>query len=281
MGMKTQSFPARLLVFTGSAALLSALASGLGIGVPGVYRDNAFVRTAWLANDWVTLAVVLPALILSVYLSFKKSKLAQMVWTGLMAYLVYNYAFYLFGAAFNKLFLLYVLVVICGLYSLLLLVQHTCALNIPLSTYSRRYAMAYLLVIGLMLIGVETPPIFAFINTGRLPAIIPQTGHPTAIVYALDLTLVVPSCLIAVHGLWHRRYWAATVATIMLVKGAAYGLVLVAGTLLLASGGVARDPLLAFYILITLGGLAGLAAIGKAIKGAVHLATKKKAIPMS
>jgi hypothetical protein len=32
----------------------------------------------------------------------------MLIWLGLLAYALYNYAFYLFGAAFNALFLVYV-----------------------------------------------------------------------------------------------------------------------------------------------------------------------------
>lgn len=274
MGMNVQKEYKPLQILSFVAVLLAALATIVGTGFSAVYRDNDFVRTAWLANDWVTMAFVLPSLLLIIFAAGRGSKMALLVWPGMAAFLVYNYAFYLFAAAFNKLFLVYILLVVTSLYSLITLWKKVAAQSWHISPGARRYTMAYLLLIGLMLVLVEVPPILSFIYTGQLPPVIAQTGHPTASVYALDLTFIVPACLGAVYGLWQKRSWAVLLAAIMLVKGAAYGLVLVAGTLLLAARKVAQDPLLPFYILITTGGIAGLVAMGRVLKNE-HMHTEK------
>lgn len=56
--------PARLL----SAAIAGAmaLAAGAGLLVDGLYRDIAWIRLVWLANDLVTLFVAVPLLVLGV-----------------------------------------------------------------------------------------------------------------------------------------------------------------------------------------------------------------------
>jgi hypothetical protein len=92
-------------------AILAAVASAVGLLAGGVYRDNAFVAAGWHGNDLVTLVAVVPALAASLILSGRGSHRARLVGLGLLAYMLYNYAFYLFGAAFNRLFLLYVLLV--------------------------------------------------------------------------------------------------------------------------------------------------------------------------
>jgi hypothetical protein len=63
--------------------------------------DNAFVKSAWLADDIITLFALVALLITATYLSNKGSEQWLMVWIGLMGYVFYNFAFYLFGAAFN------------------------------------------------------------------------------------------------------------------------------------------------------------------------------------
>lgn len=276
MNFQKEHKPLQMMSFL--AVLFAALATIVGISLNTVYHDNDFVRTAWLANDWVTLAFVLPALLLIIFAAGRGSTMALLVWPGMAAYLVYNYAFYLFGAAFNKLFLVYILIVVTSLYSLVMLWKKAAAQSWQISTGARRYSMAYLLLIGLMLVLVEVPPIVSFIYSGKQPPIIAQTGHPTAIVYALDLTFIVPACIGAVYGLWQKQNWAVPLATIMLVKGTAYGLVLVSGTLLLAARSVAQDPLLPFYILITTGGIAGLVAMGRAVQKEHRQAAKPSVI---
>ena len=88
-------------------AILAALTSIGGLLRPDLYRDNLFVKTTWLGNDAVTLFIAVPILIAALVYSAKGSSKGQLIWMGMLDYMLYNYAFYLFGAAFNVFFLLY------------------------------------------------------------------------------------------------------------------------------------------------------------------------------
>ena len=90
------------------AAILTALAATAGLFIPGLYQDSEYLITVWQGNDWVTLIVVVPALLITLYLSEQGSIKAWLIWMGLLLYLFYNYAFYLFATAFNAVFLAYV-----------------------------------------------------------------------------------------------------------------------------------------------------------------------------
>ena len=46
----------------------AAFASLAGLFVPHLYNDKQFVQTAWYGNDWVTLVVVVPSLIVTIAL---------------------------------------------------------------------------------------------------------------------------------------------------------------------------------------------------------------------
>ncbi|HHY46565.1 MAG TPA: hypothetical protein GX506_04605 [Firmicutes bacterium] len=48
----------------------------------------------WFGNDLVTLSVALPLLVGALVLSMKGSHRAQLVWFGILDYMLYNYAFY-------------------------------------------------------------------------------------------------------------------------------------------------------------------------------------------
>jgi hypothetical protein len=88
-------------------AVLAAAASAGGLLLPGLYRDNAFVQTTWLGNDAVTLFLAVPILVTALVFARRGSLRAQLIWLGALDYMLYNYAFYLFGAAFNAFFLIY------------------------------------------------------------------------------------------------------------------------------------------------------------------------------
>lgn len=246
------------------AAMLAIVAWAIGLFGHHIYLDNDFVQTVWQANDLVTLFTAFTTAALVLFTT--KTATIQLLWAGLLSYLIYTYAFYLFGAAFNSLFLVYVGVILASLVALLALLVGLPVRQFSLPTALARFMGGYLFLIALMLVVVELPPAVGFIFTGALPDIVLKTAHPTSVVYALDLTLVVPTCLVATVWLWQQKPWGVVLAAIMLVKSVAYGLVLCAGTLLLAYRGIDHDPLLPFYVFITLGGLVGSVSLWRTLR---------------
>jgi hypothetical protein len=96
---------------------------------------------------------------------------------------------------------------------------------------------------------VEIKECVAFIMSGRTPEV------PT-LIFALDLSTVVPTTILAAILLLKNRPWGNVVAMMVLVKAFAYGLVLVTGSLLINTSGVGHfDPLLPFYAFLVVGGL--------------------------
>ena len=89
-------------------AVLALMASSGGLFMETLYRDNTFIRAAWRGNDVVTLVAAVPAMLFALYRSRKGSARAHLLWLGSLGYMLYNYIFYLYGAAFNVFFLLYV-----------------------------------------------------------------------------------------------------------------------------------------------------------------------------
>lgn len=240
------------------ATILSALVAAAGLFGPSIYRDNAFVQTAWQGNDWVTLLVAVPSLLVVLWLVRKGKDKATLVYTGLLGYLVYNYAFYLFGAVYNPLFLAYVLIFATSLYALIMALAALPDYRFHLHNKASGWIAAYMMMIVLVLGMVEIIPNIRYLMSGAIPETITLTGHPTAVVYALDLSLVVPVSLIAIVLLLRKRSWGYILTVIMLVKGAAYGLVLMVNTILLNIRGTGEDNLFPFYVFIILGGASGL-----------------------
>jgi hypothetical protein len=90
-----------VLILSATVTLLTAVASAGGLLINNLYRDNDFVKQAWRSNDIVTLFIAVPLLIISIFLSQKGSQRWLLIRIGLLGYIFYNFAFYLFGAAFN------------------------------------------------------------------------------------------------------------------------------------------------------------------------------------
>lgn len=171
----------------------------------------------------------------------------------MLAYMFYNYAFYVFGAVFNPFFLLYVAVFSLSFFALLFSLPRLDIVTLTQRlhpTVPVRWVSGFLLFLVVVLGGVELSQVLGTLVSGRTPQ------SPT-LIYALDLSWVMPLMVLGAVWLWQRRPWGYVLATILMLKSMAYGLALVAMTAFVAGFSLTGfwDPLLPFYALITVGSL--------------------------
>ncbi|HLF89726.1 MAG TPA: hypothetical protein VI451_12310 [Anaerolineales bacterium] len=222
-------------------AMLAALASAGGLLLKDLYRDNLFVTSAWKGNDIITLFVAVPILVAAMIFARRGSLKAQLVWMGALDYMLYNYAFYLFGAAFNWFFLLYVVLLGLSIFALILGLIDLDVNGISQQVRARtpvKWIAAYMSFVAVGLTVIYVSQSLGFIFTGEVPAIVERTGHPTSVVFALDLTLLVPFLALGAIWILGRKPWGFVLAGISTVKGPLYTLVLTAGSLWAANAGV-------------------------------------------
>lgn len=222
-------------------AILAALASAGGLLLPGLYRDNLFVTSAWKGNDLVTLLLAVPLLVLALLWSTRGSQRALLLWLGLLDYILYNYAFYLFAASFNWFFLIYVALFGLSIFALIFGLVGLDASAVRRS-FSPRAALSwvagYMLLVAIGLSLVYLAQSINFIVTGQLPGIVTNTGHPTSIVFALDMTLVIPFFALGAVWLLQRKPWGYVLAGLSTIKGPLYMLVLTVDSLWASRAGV-------------------------------------------
>lgn len=225
--------PARPLISLSIGLItLMTLASCAGLIVEDLYRDNAMVSNGWFGNDLVTLFVATPLLLWSTALA-PRLRRARVVWLGMLAYVLYNFAFYLFGAAFNPLFLVYAalvsgagLALIGGLAAL----ERSPHPFVPAPSRALSavafYTGGVALLLGLFWVAVTIQAIVQ----GTVPAMVTATDTHTNVTAALDLTLVVVPGLIVAWWLRTGQRWGYVGAVIWNAKGAAYMAALTAAT---------------------------------------------------
>ncbi len=221
-----------------------ALASALGLLVEPLYRDNLLVSSGWRGTDLITLAVAVPLLVTAAARAARGDAHADLVWLGLLDYALYNYLFYLFGAAFNGAFLLYVAIVIAATSGLVFGL-----VNLDVSGMAGRFdartpVRGVALFLGLLALGLggfHVALAASFLVSGAPPALLHSISHPTNVIAALDLWLVVTPSLLAAVWLWRRQPWGVVLAVILTVKGAVYMAALSAATLNAARAGALDD----------------------------------------
>lgn len=243
---------------------LMAVQSGVGVVAPSVYRDSGWVTAAWYGNDLVTLLVAVPLLAWSLDATRRGSLRAELVWYAMLGYAVYTYAYYLFGAALNAFFPVYVALFALPVFALILALGRidagAVASRFAAST-PRRWVAAYMLFTGVGLALAWTAQWAAYAFAGMVPSI---GVEPFQLVAAMDLTFLVLWFIVGAILLLRGSAWGFLVAPIIIVKGATYTLVLTTGSAIAAlrgvEGSLEQIPVWAAWTLV--GAVAGWALLG-------------------
>ena len=242
-------------VVSAIVATASVVASVGGLSIKDLYQDDTSWATAALrGGDLVTLVVAVPTLVVAMVLASRGSSRARLVWIGALAYTVYNFAFYVFGAAFNDLFLVHVVAFSSSIFALILTMTNMDASTIAVGYRARmpvRAVAALLILVGVVFATLWSVLSISYAVSGSLSlGAAPLQGMH--LVFAIDLSLMVPGMVLAGVLLWRRRPWGFVMGTAMSVFGAIYQLNLAAAGWFQANAGVEGvkriDPVGAVFI---------------------------------
>jgi hypothetical protein len=211
--------PEGWLWLTVPIAILLAMAAGGGIFIPGLYRDNPNIAAQAVGQDYVSLAVVLPTLLISAMLSRRGSAHAWLIWLGAVVYLVYSYVVMAFAIRFNPLFLVYIALLGCSLYALIgglgtldmAGIQARFTPNAPVKAVS-----IYLAVVVILFYRLWLSEIVPALATGELPQSVQDDETPTNAVHVVDMAWLLPACAITAVSLWRKQPLGYTLAGVML-----------------------------------------------------------------
>ncbi|NDL66953.1 hypothetical protein [Anaerotalea alkaliphila] len=166
----------------------------------GVYRHMpAEVAIQGIAQDWVTLLVGIPLLVLGLGWAWKGSLKGRLVLAGTLGYFLVTYLFYLMMAMYNALFLVYVVLLGASFFALALVLLSFDLDRLELG-FGRKppvgLAGGFLIVnsvnIGLLWLSVVVPPL---LDGSLYPK---DLGHSTTlVVQGLDLALLLPLSFLA------------------------------------------------------------------------------------
>ncbi len=242
-------------------AILAAFVSFGGLFMDKLYHDNDLVVAAWQGNDIVTLFLVVPVMLLSLAFLKKSPVMARLFWMGCLWYMIYNYMFYMFGAAFNVFFLLYIAIFTLSSYTFIFALIQTNAIAISKSFLDRtpvKWISGFMIFFAGLLCTLWMVMSLSFVFTGIVPQSILQTDHPTGVVFAVDLSLLTPSLFFSAVLLWKKRPWGYVLSAIVLVKATAYGLVLLIMSVVTFIKQGLVDPFIVLWSILTLGCLLSL-----------------------
>ena len=200
-------------------AILLVIAAGGGVFMSSLYRDNPSMLAQAIGQDFISLVVVLPTLIISAVFASRGSPRARLVWVGAMAYLVYTYASFAFDIRFNSLFLVYVALLGCSLYALI--GEFSSANMAGMKEYFTektpvKAVSVYLAVIAFLFYFTWLSEIVPALIAGQIPQNIQESGTPSNAVYVLDMACILPAFAIAAITLWRKKNLGYTLAGTLL-----------------------------------------------------------------
>jgi hypothetical protein len=212
-------------VLSAILALLVAVAAAAGLWIDGLYQDPDPLAAMYRGYDLIALLVVAPLLAVTLLPSLRHRTRVRLVWTGLLAFCVYNYALYVFGTAFSAAFLVHVAIFTLAVYALVLALAH-----LDVTAVSGRFSpRTPVRVVGVILLGLGVSlgamwvvSALRFAVTGEIPVEASRLTVPittTHLGYVLDLSLLVPAYVLAAVLLWRRAPWGYVLAPTLLVAG--------------------------------------------------------------
>jgi hypothetical protein len=214
----------------------------LGLIFQGQYRDAEWIKAAWFGNDWVTLVVAVPLLVVAIVFAARGSIQGLLLWLGLLGYAVYNYAYYMFGVALNAFFPLYVAAIVLSVVALILALSQIDVAVVAASFRPKapvRMIGGYVAFLGIALGSVWLMMWAAFAFAGRATPVQPEAFK---LVAALDLSIMATLLTFGGVLLWRRRGWGYIVAAIAGIQGSLYLLVLSVNSSVAIHRGLANAP---------------------------------------
>jgi hypothetical protein len=186
----------------------------------GLYRHmSADVAVQGIAQDYVTLFIGIPLLILATCLARRGSLRGRFLLAGTLGYFLVTYLFYLIMAMYNAMFLVYVLLMGCSFFALALTMMSLDAGVLPAAFHPSapvKLAGGFLLFnaasIGLLWLSVVVPPL----ADGTLyPKALEH--YTTLVVQGMDLGLLLPLAAVTGVLLMRKRPYGYLLGPVYLV----------------------------------------------------------------
>ncbi len=196
------------LWITFPVAILLTIAAGGGVFISGLYRDRPYFVAQALGQDLISLAVVLPTMIVSAILANRGSPRARLVWLDGLVYLVYSYAIAAFDVSFNSMFLVYIALLGCSLYALIggLVTLDMAGIKACFTEKTPVMAVSiYLAVLAVLFYFLWLSETLPALVAGKIPQSIQDNGTPTNAVHVLDMAWILPAFGITAVSLWRKQ----------------------------------------------------------------------------
>lgn len=187
----------------------------------GLYKNDSYSMAAQaIAQDYVTLFIGIPFLLVSLVLARKKQLKGRLLLTGVVGYFLYTYTSYAFLSMYNELFLIYVAAMSVSFFAFILCVTGFDLEALKQAFHSKTpvkfiggFQIFLAFVIFMMWIGRIVPSLAA----GAVPMGLEH--YTTLVIQALDLGIIVPTAALSGVLIIKRKPIGYLLSSVIIIKG--------------------------------------------------------------
>ncbi len=230
-------------------AVSLAAASIFGAFAPATYlRDAPSIGAQGMGQDLVDLFLVVPLLILSLIFMLRGSRAAFTMHGGTVFYILYSFFIYSFGVHFNRLFLLYCLILGVSLYAFLLFMCELSGRDVQ-GWYDEKLPVratgGFLILIAALFSFLWLKDIVPATLNDSVPKSVSEFNLLVNPVHVLDLAIALPGLVIAALLLMKRHRLGFILAPVFLVFIIILAVALIGMVTMLKIKGMSDDTSLA------------------------------------
>ncbi|GAB4534001.1 MAG: hypothetical protein Kow0063_16710 [Anaerolineae bacterium] len=161
----------------------------------GLYRfDTLFIGAGYKGQDAVALFIGIPLLVTSIVLYRRGTVSGQLLLTGTLGYFLYLYASMALGAAYNRLFLVYIVLFSASLFAFVQVFSSVDLASVASQISAglpRRGLAIFMFAAGFVTLVVWCAPLVVALIRGGPPD--RMDSYTTMVTYALDLAIITPA----------------------------------------------------------------------------------------
>jgi hypothetical protein len=210
----------------------------------GLYRnDTLFSAGTFRGTDAVTLVITVPLLVIAFVIYRRGTLLGRLMLVSVLSWFLYNGASMSLGAAYNSLFLAYIVLFSASLFAFMMVFS---SIDLPtlaacLSPNTPRLGLViFLFIAGLAPLGLWLSDVIGSLVQGKAPELL--ATYTTPVTYTIDLGVIVPVVFIAGVLVLRRSSLGYLLALIMLVLLAMTGLAVIGQTVAQINTGIVFGP---------------------------------------
>ena len=244
----------QITVLTIIMLVFLSVASFFGFFVDITYaRETASMAAQGIGQDLVDLFIVTPAILITLVLMRRNSRIATLIFGGLVFYVFYSFIIYSLGVHFNRMFLIYCFTLGTSLYVFIIYFYRLSRMDIKEwfneKTPNLGLAIFFIIVAALFYMLWLRDVIPAIIEN-RVPESVSDYDLLVNPVHVIDISFALPGLIIAAILLYRRNNLGYILAPIGLVFMIILTIALAAMIIMTKIKGISEDASIAAIFII-------------------------------